>query len=79
MIREEKIDGEEGKYGGIWDYIPLKKIMKLSIRKKDNNLLTLSIQLAEGTQLEYLFRSSIKQEIRRLQYLFDGLAAESEA
>lgn len=70
MIREEKLRSGAGKYGGIWDYIPLKKILTLSLSEKDKDLLTLSVQLADETRLEYLFQSSAEQEINRLQHIF---------
>jgi hypothetical protein len=75
VIREEKLQSGAGKYGGIWDYIPLSKIMSLSLGERDKGLLALSVQLAEGTRLEYLFQSSAEQEINRLQYLFKELVA----
>ena len=73
MIQEEKHWGGEDKYGGIWDYIPLNKIMSLSLNEQDKNLLELSIQLTEGTHLEYLFQRSAKRDINRLQYHFQEL------
>jgi hypothetical protein len=73
MIQEEKHWGGEDKYGGIWDYIPLNKIMTLSLNEKEKNLLGLSVQLIEGTRLEFLFQCSAKREISRLQYYFKEL------
>jgi hypothetical protein len=34
LIREAVKQGDVGKYGGVWDYIPLKKIVSLSLREK---------------------------------------------
>jgi len=66
MIREEERHSGEDKYGGIWDYIPLNKIVTLSLRGKDNNLLILSIHLPEGACLEYLFQASAEREINQI-------------
>jgi hypothetical protein len=54
------------KYGGIWDYIPLKKINSMDIRERGNNLFVLSVALPEGTRLELTFPTSAKEEIERL-------------
>ncbi len=65
LIREElRVRGDE-KYGGIWDYIPLKKIVHLSLKEKKSSLLALSIQLAGGDSIERLFESSRETEIRQ--------------
>jgi len=73
MIQEEKTRSGEERYGGIWVYIPLKKILTLSLSEVDNNLLTLSIKLTEGTCHEFLFRDSLKQELHRLRYRFQEM------
>ena len=66
LIREEERHGGEDKYGGIWDYVPLNKISRLSSREKDSNLLVLSIELPESVRLEYLFQASAKGEIDQM-------------
>ena len=66
MIQEELLQERDDKYGGIWDYIPLNKIATLSVSKKDNNLLALSIQLLTNDRLEFLFQVSMKAEIDQL-------------
>lgn len=65
-IREERRRGGEDRYGGVWDYIPLNKIIALSVSEKGNNLLGLSIQLPESACLDYLFQASAKQELEQL-------------
>jgi len=66
MVREEIRLGGKDKYGGIWDFIPLNKIVALSSSARDNNLLVLSIQLPEKVCLEFLFQASAKREIDEL-------------
>jgi len=73
MIHEEKVQSRETRYGGVWDYIPVKKILTLSLKDQGKNLLALSIHLTEGTRLEYLFHSDAKREINQLQYQFTEL------
>jgi hypothetical protein len=66
MIREKLLQSRKDKYGGIWDYIPLNKIATLSVNQKDDNLLTLSIQLVTDERLEFLFQISMRAEIDQL-------------
>jgi hypothetical protein len=66
MIREEVRHDGEDMYGGIWDYIPLNKIMNLSLSEMNGNLLLLSIQLPKNTRLEYLFQDSARKDINDL-------------
>jgi hypothetical protein len=65
IIREEAWHGGKERYGGIWDYIPLNKIVALSL--SENDLLKLSIQLPAGERLECLFRASAKSEVEQLR------------
>jgi hypothetical protein len=55
-----------GKYGGIWNYIQLNKVVSLTLNRKENDLLALSVQLLEGAQLEYLFQASEKENLDQL-------------
>jgi len=48
MIQEEVVARDDVKYGATWDYIPLDKIIGLLLSRKDENLLTLSVQLPEN-------------------------------
>jgi hypothetical protein len=67
-----------GKYGGIWNYIQLNKIVSLTLNRKDDDLLVLSIQLVGSIWLEYLFQSSTKQELNQLLEQFEKLAARKQ-
>jgi hypothetical protein len=75
MIREEAVQGRRDKYGGTWDYIPLNKIIALTLSAKDDNLLALSIQLPENERLEYLFQVSMKAELDQLLDRFRELTS----
>ena len=74
-IREEHRWGREDRYGGIWDYIPLNKIVALSPSSKGSNLPGLSIQLPGSTCLDYLFQASAEQGLDRLLIHFNELTA----
>jgi len=69
MIREEVRHVGEDRYGGIWDYIPLNKIADLSVREVDDDMLSLLIQLHYEVHLEFLYRTSAREELNNL--LFD--------
>lgn len=72
LIREELRQRGGDKYGGIWDYLPLRKIVKLSLQEKDGNVLVLSIQMAGGESLECLYDASKEREIHQFM---DGFQA----
>ena len=65
MIRKEVKHPGEDRYGGVWDYIPLNKINSLSLYEMENALLCLSIR-PDNTHLEFLYRSSAKDELNKL-------------
>jgi len=75
LIREERITNDRGKYGGIWDFIPLCKIEKLSLTERDRDLLLLSIQISGPTSLELPFQVSVKSEVNQLIARFEELTA----
>ena len=66
LIREDTVRRKEDKYGGIWDYIPLSKIMSLSASDDTGKLLVLAVQLPENTCFELLFQSSAREEVKQL-------------
>lgn len=66
LIREESARRKEDRYGGIWDYIPLSKIISLSLNENADNLLALTVQLLGNIRFEFLFQSSVKEEIKQL-------------
>jgi hypothetical protein len=76
IIREEARQSGVDRYGGIWDYIPLNKIVTLSLSEKNGDLLALSIQLPESVRLESLFQASAKREVEQLLERFRELTTE---
>jgi hypothetical protein len=77
LIHEEAIHSGSDRYGGIWDYIPLKQIAKLSLSETDRGLLALSIHLPENEHLELLFQASAQPELDQLLKRFSDLTAIS--
>jgi hypothetical protein len=51
------------KYGGIWQYVPLGRIVSASIGTRDDGLLTLSIELPHDDRLEMLFSPDNREEV----------------
>lgn len=74
-IREEMLQGRDDKYGCIREYIPLKKISSLSLSRKIENLLSLSIQLPDNECFECLFQDSMEREVEQLVVRFRELTS----
>jgi hypothetical protein len=70
LIREEVLQGRDDKYGGIWEYIPLNKIANLSVSRKRDHLLALSVQLLTKERFECVFPSSQENEVNQLLDMF---------
>ena len=66
VIQEEAIRRREDRYGGVWDYIPLSKIISLTTSEKADDLLGLTVQLPEDTSFEFLFQASAEEELSQL-------------
>ena len=70
MIREDYW------YGGIREYIPLRHVVSLSLRERENDLLVLCIQLPGDIQLEYLFEASAKRDAYEFVERYQGLTVK---
>jgi hypothetical protein len=68
-IREVVYPGDQERYGGVWDYIPLARIAGLSITANGRGLVTLAIQLPGQTRFDLLFEPSVRDDL-------DALAAK---
>jgi hypothetical protein len=75
LIRETDKHLATEKYGGIWDYIPLKKIGRMALTSKNADVLILTIHLPHHDHLECLFQSSASQEVSQLINRFKELTA----
>ena len=76
VIREDVTQRKDDRYGGIWDYIPLNKIVSLSLDEKAGDLVGLTIQLPEDTSFELLFQASAKEELDQLLTHFKELSTQ---
>lgn len=75
VIREDTTQRKDDRYGGFWDYFPLRKIKSLSMSEQKDNLLALTVQLPENTEFEILFQDSSREELNQLLDRFKGLTA----
>ena len=66
VIREDESRRKEDRYGGIWDFISLNKIVSMIVSEKNDDLLGLTVQLPEDTGFELLFQISAKEELDQL-------------
>jgi len=64
---------KEDRYGAIWNYIPLDRILSLCVSDKTGNLVGLRIQLPEDTIFELLFQTSATKELKQLLNRFKEL------
>lgn len=66
MIRENEGQGRNDKYGGVWNYIQLHKIVTITLTQIAGNLLVFSVQLPRDEFLEYQFIDSLMPEVNQL-------------
>jgi len=66
VIQEDATRRKEDRYGAIWNYIPLKRILSLSVSEKTGDLVGLRILLPEDTIIELHFQTSVKKELDQL-------------
>jgi len=76
IIREDADRRKEDRYGAIWNYIPLSKVISLSVSEKNGDLVGLTIQLPGDASFELVFQSSIKKELDQFLTRFEGLSAK---
>jgi hypothetical protein len=70
LIREDESRnwGKENRYGGIWNYVPLRKISSVSLsRGEDGGLLILTVRLPQKVRLDVPYPSSRRAEVMKLQ------------
>jgi hypothetical protein len=69
LIRDdERVTPHKGtRYGGVWQYIPLRSIASASITEQPEGLLTLSIGLSPNGHLDRIFALSSRVEVEQLR------------
>lgn len=67
IIKDDEKQGwlKRARYGGIWRYIPLDKVIAASLTSKENDLLVLSILLTQNQHIESVFQALKKDELER--------------
>jgi hypothetical protein len=75
MIRDDSGPGwhNEARYGGIWNYVPLDKIRRVSLTTRDEDLLVLSIHLPEEDHVDALFSVSMQPDVEEFLLQFEHL------
>ncbi len=53
------------RYGGVWDYLPLSKIERITWRKKDADVLSVTLELPLGDQIETLFAADRHTDVEQ--------------
>ncbi|HHW57856.1 MAG TPA: hypothetical protein GXX15_09385 [Clostridia bacterium] len=67
ILEEESVKStKDAKYGGIWIYIPLYKILSACIDKEENGFLNLVINISGSNTFKSTFEHSKKEEIEQL-------------
>jgi hypothetical protein len=66
----------EGRYGGTWHYIPLRKIADLSVAGWNGRYLLLGVQLMDAAPIQVLFLSAAEPELRLLTDRFRELSED---
>lgn len=56
---------DDTRYGGVWDYIPLNKIERISWQGGDAETLTVGLELPRGDRVESLFAANRRGEVER--------------
>jgi hypothetical protein len=56
---------DKARYGGVWDYIPLDKIVRIAWQDKDAAMLAVRLALPLADQIECLFSSARRVEVER--------------
>jgi hypothetical protein len=70
LIRDEAHRLGEAHYGGVWDYLPLRRVADLSLDEMSGDLLRLTIRLAGEMRLECVFEQVSRPEIEMLLVRF---------
>jgi hypothetical protein len=65
-IREVLHPGDQERYGGVWDYVPLPRIAGLSISRNAKGLLSLAVPLRGDAGLDLIYEASAEKDLEAL-------------
>ncbi|MBN1430659.1 MAG: hypothetical protein JXB07_19975 [Anaerolineae bacterium] len=66
-------------YGGIWYYIPLRKIAAVSLTERDEQTLSLSVRMSHNDQLSSIFDKTNQVEVESLVGQLKELIAQNDS
>ncbi|MBA4384568.1 MAG: hypothetical protein C0410_07510 [Anaerolinea sp.] len=66
LVRESERIVSNDCYGGVWDYLPLNKIISASISRDQDGFLTLSVELPNDQVIETMYLPSLHTELETL-------------
>ncbi len=72
-IHESAPQTVNDKYGGIWHFMPLKKIQSLILKEQQDNLYVLEITLSDGTILPSSYLPTLSPQLDELLEKFNSL------
>jgi hypothetical protein len=77
VIRDEESEaaGNSIRYGGIWTYVPLQKIVSVSLSEKADDLICVSLGLPENDHVDSLFAASNRPELDRFMAVLKAAIA----
>jgi hypothetical protein len=55
------------RYGGVWQYIPLRSVVSLTTTQRAENLLTLSINLTDNKSIDRIYALDKSEEVAAFQ------------
>ena len=72
-IRELLYPGDQERYGGVWDYVPLPRIDRLSVASVGHGLVGLTVHLPGEARLDLQYETSAGPELDALRAKFSEL------
>jgi len=78
-IREILYKGDRERYGGIWDYLPLDRIERLSVAGEEDGLVALSIHLPGESRIQLQYEPAARDGLDALVGKFSELREDRGA
>jgi hypothetical protein len=70
---ERITENKRSRYGGVWHYLPLRKVASVALDEQPNNLLRLTFYVLPDIQLERLYDASHLQKVEKLKQGVEAL------
>ena len=72
-IRETQYKGDRERYGGVWNYLPLDRIERLSVTREEDGLVAMSIHLPGESRIQLQYEPAARGELEALVRRFSEL------